>query len=94
MTGRVSDTSQAARLAPDSLSGDDGESVFIRRDLAPTVTAAKAYALQHLGDNLADMEVDEVEMLPVPEHFTGIDYEWATVRSGTPDAVAYWRFRL
>jgi hypothetical protein len=84
--------------APAIFSGDDGEVVFVRRDVAETVTAARAYALEHEGANLSHMEVDEVEMLEVPEHFIAIrrdlGHEWSVVRPGTPGAVTYWRFRL
>lgn len=78
--------------APDYLSGDEGETVFIRRDLALTETAARAWALEHDGSNLRWYEADEVEMLPVPEHFTELEVDWAVVESGTTSAVAYWRF--
>lgn len=76
------------------LTGAEGEVVFVRRDLAQTETAARAYALEHDGCNLTGYEVDEVEMLPVPDYFIGLDVEWATVRPGTPAAVRFWRFQL
>lgn len=79
---------------PSSLLGDEGEVVFIRRDLAQTVTQARAWAMAHEGMTLRGFDdVDEVEMLPVPDHFIGIEYDWAMVKTGTPGAVAYWRFR-
>ncbi len=80
--------------APDILTGDDGETVFIRRDLAQTPIQARAYALAHDGQNLAGYVADEVEMCEVPTHFTGIDMDWATVKPGTAGATRYWRFRL
>ena len=81
------------REAPDYLVGDEGETTFVRRDLADTPTSALAYVLEHEGANLSHYDADEVEMLEVPSYFTGIDDEWATVVPGTPGAVAYWRFR-
>jgi len=81
------------RLAPDVLSGDEGESIFVRHDLAENETAARASALRE-GYSTDGYEAAVVEMLPVPEHFTGIDHEWATVHPGTPEAVKYWRFRV
>lgn len=81
------------RTIPDFLVGENGEVVFVPRDLtADTVTRAYERALVE-GYNLAGMQVDEVVMLPVPEYFTGLDVEWVTVREGTPGAVRFWRFR-
>lgn len=78
---------------PDFLFGPEGETVFVRcgRDFAATPAQARERALAE-GCNVAGMEVDVVEMLPVPEHFTGIGMEWATVRERTPGAVSFWRF--
>jgi hypothetical protein len=78
--------------APEYLAGEDGDVAFVRRDLGETPTLASEWALGQ-GVNLSQLEADPVEMLPVPEHFTDIEYEWAVVRGGTPGAVAYWRFR-
>ncbi len=82
-----------AALSPDVLSGDDGEVVFVRSDVADTIVGIKSYALEQ-GYNLYDREVDEVEMLPVPEHFTEIDYDWSVVKPGTPGATSFYRFRV
>lgn len=81
-----------ANEPPEILYGNDGDTVFIRRDLAATDTAARAYALSE-GTNLASFEADDVEMLPVPEHFV-VDEDWWVVRPGTPNAVAYWKFQV
>lgn len=81
------------RFGPDFLSGDDGEAFFVRRDLAASPRAALSVGLRE-GTNLAGYAVDLVQMLPVPEHFIEIEYEWAVVRDGTPHAVTYWRFRV
>lgn len=78
---------------PDLMSGNDGEVVFIRHDLAATETAARAYALEHDGQGLAGCVVDVIDMLPIPEHFINIDAEWWIVKPDTPDAVRYWRFQ-
>ncbi len=78
--------------APEFLSGDDGETVFIRSDLAMSAPEARNYAFTQ-GSNVSGWAVDVVEMLPVPDHFTEIEYEWAAVRDGTPDGVRYWRFQ-
>lgn len=83
---------QPHETPPDLLAGDEGETVFVRRDLATTVTAARAYALSQ-GYNLAAMEPDAVEMLPVPEWFINVDAEWWTVKPGTLGSIHYWRFR-
>lgn len=77
---------------PEHLIGDDGEVVFVRRDLAATLNAAEEAALGQ-GMNVHLWAADVVELLPVPEHFVEIDYEWAVVKPGTPGAVAYWRFQ-
>jgi hypothetical protein len=79
--------------APDFLSGDDGETVFVRGDLALSAPSARNQAFV-FGCNVQGMEVDLVEMLPVPEHFTELDVDWAVVREGTEGAVTYWRFRV
>jgi hypothetical protein len=84
--------SAAHTAAPEYLSDADGDAAFVRRDLGETPTLACEWALGQ-GVNLSQMEADPVEMLPVPEHFTDIEYEWAVVRGGTPGAVPYWRFR-
>jgi hypothetical protein len=81
------------RTIPEMLSGEDGEVVFVRRELGETATQARARALAD-GTNVLGMDVDEVEMLPVPEHFTGIEYEWATVKPGTEGAAPFWRFSV
>jgi hypothetical protein len=84
-----------ALLRPDFLSGEDGEVVFVPRSFAATATEARAVALRE-GFNVGGWGVDEVEMLPVPEHFLGFgvfDADWAVVRPGTPGAVAFWRFQ-
>lgn len=79
--------------APEVLAGDDGEVVFVRADLALSATHARGVALVE-GYNLSGRDVDVVEMLPVPEHFTEIDYEWAVVKPGTPGATSFYRFTV
>jgi hypothetical protein len=83
-----------AAIAPEILSGNDGEEHFIRADLAMSATEARGRALLD-GQNLSGYAVDVVEMLPVPEHFREtFGWEWAVVPAGTPDAVTYWRFSV
>lgn len=79
--------------APEILEGQEGELVFVRADLALSATHARGVALTD-GYNLSGFEVDLIEMLPVPDHFVGMDADWWPVRPGTPDAVSYWRFQL
>lgn len=79
---------------PPVLSGEDGETVFVpRAGTDDTELAARERALRE-GFSVTRMDAEEVEMLPVPEHFIGIEYEWATVKPGTLGAVAYWRFQF
>lgn len=89
----VMEEGRSVSAPPEFLTGDEGEVVFIRADLADSVTSARGLALAE-GYNLADFDADVVEMLPVPEHFTAIEYEWATVKYGTPGGVPFWRFQL
>lgn len=83
-------------MPPDTLiEPNEGEIIWVRRDLASTSVKAMEYALAE-GYNVAGWGIDEVEMLPVPECFESIisDFgQWGVVTPGTPEAVAYWRFR-
>lgn len=83
---------RAAVPAPEHLHGADGESAFVRRDVVSTATEARAYLFAQSGSDWTGVEPDEVEMLPVPEHFIELEVEWAVVNPATPGAVAYWRF--
>jgi hypothetical protein len=80
--------------APTILSGQDGEVVFVRMELPlDSATQARSRALSE-GHNCAGMEVDAVDMLPIPAHFIETDAEWWVVKPDTAGATRYWRFRL
>lgn len=79
---------------PTVLAGDDGEVIFVRRDAAPTQIEAVEVAIRESGlTGAGNMSGDEVEMRRVPDYFTGLGYEWATVKPGTPGAIRFWRLR-